>query len=50
MRWPHRRRADSNFVFAYPLAEVAAIALTIDVDRPVSSYGVSFDNTWLAAH
>jgi len=27
-----------------------AIALTIDVDRPLSSYGVSFDNTRFAEH
>ena len=47
MRWPHRRRADMlSHLFA---GGVEAIALTIDVDRPLSSYGVGFDNTRFAA-
>ena len=47
VRWPYRRRAD--FFFAYSLGRVAAIELTIEVDRPLPSQGVGFDNTRFAA-
>ena len=43
MRWPHRRRADSFFAYS-----LAAIELTIEVDRPLPNYGVGFDNTRFA--
>ena len=50
MRWPHRRRADSIFFLAFAGgAEAEAIDRSIDVDRPLSSYGVGFDNTRFAA-
>src|SRR5258706_41463 len=48
VRWPHRRRADSNFVLTFA-GGTEAIDRSIDVDRPLSSYGVSFDNTRFAA-
>jgi hypothetical protein len=35
VRWPHRRRADRFFFFAYSLTE--AIDRSMDVDRPLSS-------------
>ena len=50
VRWPHRRRADKQFVFRLFAGGAEAIALTIDFDRPLSSYGVSFDNTRFAEH
>ena len=50
VRWPHRRRADSIFVLTFAGgAGAEAIDRSIDVDRLLSSYGVSFDNTRFAA-
>jgi hypothetical protein len=54
VRWPHRRRADSNFVLVYSLvgwrwsSSSPRSERTIDVDRPLSSYGVGFDNSGFA--
>jgi hypothetical protein len=51
---PHRRRADSNFVLVYSLvgwrwsSSSPRSERTIDVDRPLSSYGVGFDNSGFA--
>ena len=38
-----------RFFFAYSPGAVEAIERTIEVDRPLPSYGVSFDNTRFAA-
>ena len=39
-----------HFRFRLFAGEVAAIDRSIEVDRPLSSYGVGFDNTRFAEH